>query len=62
HGPGGGMALSFGLTMLIGFGYWFVLAFSVSLGHSGALPPLVAAWFPNLILLFVGLFFSTTEE
>lgn len=62
HGPGGGMALSFGLTMLIGFGYWFVLAFSVSLGHSGALPPLVAAWFPNLILLFVALFFSTTEE
>ena len=61
HGPGGGMALSFGLTMLIGFGYWFVLAFSVSLGHSGALPPLVAAWLPNLILAFVGLFFSTTE-
>ena len=56
------MALSFGLTMLIGFGYWFVLAFSVSLGHSGALPPLVAAWLPNLILLFVGLFFSTAEE
>ena len=62
HGPGGGMALSFGLSMLIGFGYWFVLAFSVSLGHSGALPPLVAAWLPNLILAFVGLFFSTAEE
>ncbi|MFQ5903122.1 MAG: LptF/LptG family permease, partial [Candidatus Binatia bacterium] len=38
HGPGGGMALSFGLTMLIGFGFWSVLAFSISLGHSGALP------------------------
>ena len=62
HGPGGGMALSFGLTMLIGFGYWFVLAFSVSLGHSGALPSLVAAWVPNLILALVGLFFSTAEE
>ncbi len=62
HGPGGGMALSFGLTMLIGFGYWFVLAFSISLGHSGALPSLVAAWVPNLILALVGLFFSTAEE
>jgi len=62
HGPGGGMTLSFGLTMLLGFGYWIVLAFTVSLGHSGALPPLVAAWLPNLILAFVGLFFSTAEE
>ncbi|MBI2987973.1 MAG: LPS export ABC transporter permease LptG [Deltaproteobacteria bacterium] len=61
-GPGGSMALSFGLTMLIGFGYWLVLAFSVSLGHSGALPSLVAAWLPNLILALVGLFFSTAEE
>ena len=59
---GGGMALSFGVTMLIGFGYWLVLAFSVSLGHSGALPPLVAAWLPNLTLALVGLFFSTEEE
>lgn len=62
HGPGGGMALSFGLTMLIGFGYWLVLAFSVSLGHSGALPPWVAAWLPNLTLALVGLFFFTAEE
>ncbi len=62
HGPGGGFALSFGLTMLIGFGYWFVLAFSISLGHSGALPPWVAAWLPNLTLALVGLFFSTSEE
>lgn len=62
QGAGGGMALSFGLTMLIGFGYWLVLAFSVSLGHSGALPPLVAAWLPNVTLALVGLFFSTAEE
>ena len=62
HGPGGGIALSFGLTMLIGFGYWFLMGFSVSLGHNGALPPWVAAWLPNLTLALVGLFFSATEE
>ena len=62
HGSGGGMALSFGLTMLIGFGYWVVLAFATSLGHSGALPPWVAAWLANLILALVGLFFFTAEE
>jgi len=62
HQPGRGMALSFGLSMLIGFGYWFLLAFTVSLGHSGALSPWVAAWLPNLTLALVGLFFSTAEE
>ncbi|MGH7831533.1 MAG: LPS export ABC transporter permease LptG [Candidatus Binatia bacterium] len=62
HGPAGGMALSFVLTMLIGFGYWSMLAFSVSLGHSGALPPWIAAWIPNFTLALVGLFFFTGEE
>ncbi|MFQ5684222.1 MAG: LPS export ABC transporter permease LptG [Candidatus Binatia bacterium] len=62
HGRHGGLALSFGLTMLIGFGYWFFLAFSISLGHSGVLPSWVAAWLPNLTLALVGLFFFTAEE
>ncbi len=59
---GGGIALSFGLTMLITFGYWLLMAFSISLGHSAALPPWVAAWLPNLTLALVGLFFHTAEE
>ncbi|MFQ5852596.1 MAG: LPS export ABC transporter permease LptG [Candidatus Binatia bacterium] len=62
QGPRGGIALSFGLTMLIGFGYWVVLAFCVSLGHSGALQPWIAAWFPNLILALVGTYFFSGEE
>lgn len=62
HGCGGGMALAFGITMLIGFGYWFLLAFSVSLGHSGALGPWVAAWLPNLTLALVGLFFYLAQD
>ena len=62
HGPSGGLALSFGLTMLIGFVYWFVLAFSVSLGHSGAIPAWAAAWVPNLTLTLAGLFFFAEVE
>lgn len=57
-----GWSLSFGLTLVLGFGYWVVLAFSVSLGHSGALPPLMAAWIPNILLALVAVFFSTEEE
>jgi lipopolysaccharide export system permease protein len=62
HTKSAGLALSFGLTMLIGFGYWFLLAFSVSLGHSGAIPPWVSAWIPNATIAMVGLFFYSTAE
>lgn len=62
HGSGGGMALAFGITMLIGFGYWFLLAFCISLGHSGALLPGIAAWIPNLTLALVALFFYLGQD
>lgn len=58
----GGVALSFGVAMLIGFGYWVLIAFCISLGHSGALPAWVAAWAPNLIFTMVGVYFFTAEE
>jgi lipopolysaccharide export system permease protein len=50
------LANNIGAGLLIGSSYWFVLALAVSLGHSGALPPLVAAWTANLIFAGVGLF------
>ncbi|MGH7824144.1 MAG: LPS export ABC transporter permease LptG [Candidatus Binatia bacterium] len=56
-----GLALSFGVAMLIGFGYWVLSAFCFSLGHSGALSPAVAAWIPNAIFGLIGLFFFTAE-
>jgi len=57
-----GVALSFGIAMAIGFGYWVLSAFCISLGHSGALPPWVAAWLPNSIFSLIGMFFFTAEE
>lgn len=62
HASRAGMALSFGVTMAIGFGYWFLLAFSISLGHGGALPPFIAAWLANLIVALAGLYLFTGEE
>ena len=62
HTRSAGLALSFGLTMLIGFGYWFLLAFSTSLGHGGAMPAWMAAWIPNVTVAMVGLFFYSTAE
>jgi lipopolysaccharide export system permease protein len=57
----GGMAMSFGVAMIIGFGYWVLSAFCISLGHNGALPPWTAAWIPNTIFALIGLFFFTAE-
>ena len=62
HGRGGGLAISFGLTMLIGFGYWFLRAFSLSLGHSGALPGWISAWIPNITMAMVALYFYANSE
>ncbi len=58
----GSMALSFGAALIIGFSYWIVVAFSISLGRNGALSPWIAAWLPNAIFLMIGLFFYTADE
>jgi len=56
------ISLSFGITMVIAFGYWVLTAFCISLGRSGALPAVAAAWVPNLIFTMIGLYLFTAEE
>lgn len=50
------LAANIGAGLAIGFSFWVVLALSVSLGHSGALPPLVAAWLANAVFSGIGAF------
>jgi lipopolysaccharide export system permease protein len=57
-----GLALSFGAAMIIGFGYWVLSAFCISLGHGGALPPWIAGWLPNGVFTLIGLFFSLPKN
>jgi lipopolysaccharide export system permease protein len=45
----GGIAQGIGAGLIIGFSYWIVYAFGMSLGRSGTLPPIVAAWFANIL-------------
>lgn len=56
------VALTLGVGIVVGFSYWLVLAFSLSLGHSGAIPPLVAAWAANGICLLGALFLFLSVE
>jgi lipopolysaccharide export system permease protein len=50
---GEGLALGVAAGFAMVFIYWILYGFCLSLGHGGVLPPLVAAWFANL--LFLGL-------
>ncbi len=52
------VASGFGWTILISFGYYLSVNFGRALGHSGALPPVIAAWAGNLAytVLALGLF------
>ncbi len=45
----GGVAQGIGIGLIIGFSYWILFAFCLSLGRSGTLAPVLAAWVPNLL-------------
>lgn len=45
----GGVTQSIGVGIVIGFSYWLVFAFTMSLGRSGTLPPFLAAWLANIL-------------
>jgi lipopolysaccharide export system permease protein len=46
----GGIMQSIGAGIAIGFSYWIVHAFAMSLGRSGTIPPMMSAWIANFIL------------
>jgi lipopolysaccharide export system permease protein len=48
------LAASIGRGIVVGFGYFVVVAFARALGQSGALPPVVAAWLANGIFALIG--------
>lgn len=52
----------FGLSVVIIFSYYLVSFVSLSLGEGGLLTPMVAAWFPKLLCLGVGLFLLQRAE
>ena len=48
-GRTGGFAAGVGISLAIGFTYWILLSVSAAFGHSGILPPLLAAWSPHFL-------------
>jgi len=50
-----GVMLWVGVCIPMGFLYWMLLSLGFSFGRGGILPPLVAAWLPNLVFGVGGL-------
>jgi lipopolysaccharide export system permease protein len=45
----GGIGISIGLSVLIGFAYWIAYSVGLSFGYAGILPPAAAAWIGNVV-------------
>lgn len=52
---GGSLAIGIGLSIAIGIGYHLLQGVLLAFGYSAALPPLVAAWAPNLLFGLIGI-------
>ena len=55
--PRGGRGVSLGVSVTVVFAYYVVMSFSRALGETGNLPPLIAAWLPNVTFLSLGALF-----
>jgi lipopolysaccharide export system permease protein len=51
-----GSGMGIGVSILLVFSYYVFMSFCRSLGQGGYIPPLLAAWIPNLIFLACGAF------
>ncbi len=50
-----GMILALGVSIGVGLSYWIIMALSLSMGNSGMLNAIAAAWLPNIITFFAAL-------
>jgi lipopolysaccharide export system permease protein len=53
----GGVFLNLGICLLMAFLYWTLYSSSLTLGNYGHIPPLLAAWGPNGLILTLALAF-----
>ncbi len=54
---GGGMVKNVGITLGLVMAYWILHSSSQTLGQHGSLPPIISAWFANVVMATVGVFF-----
>ncbi len=55
-GRSGGVALSIGVSVMIGFAYGVTFYIFLSFGKSGVLSPFLSAWIPTILFALAGIF------
>ena len=55
EGRQGGVARGFGIALLLSLAYWTLYSMGLALGRGGVVPPLLSAWFANIVVFLVGL-------
>jgi lipopolysaccharide export system permease protein len=55
-GRSGGVALSIGLSVMIGFAYGVTFYVFLSFGKSGILSPFLSSWIPTFLFGLAGIF------
>ena len=58
----GGIVFSCGLSIIVGFIYYYLFSMFISIGHGGALPPLLSAWGLNIVALAFGFYMLLTID
>ena len=58
----GGLAAAVGMSLVLGFIFWVLFAVTVSIGQTGLLPPLVAAWAANILFAALGIYLLLRVE
>lgn len=61
-GRSAGIAFGVGISVVIGFGYWLIMSFGLSLGRAEALPPLLSAWGANIVFGLTGVLMMMKVE
>jgi lipopolysaccharide export system permease protein len=50
------------MSLVLGFTFWVLFAITVSIGQTGLLHPLVAAWAANILFAAVGIYLLLRVE
>lgn len=55
RGRNANLAMGVALSVAVGVGFYLIQAMLLAFGYSGVVPPMVAAWAPNLLFVLIGI-------
>lgn len=62
HMRQGGMATNVGIVILLVFVYWSMYSSALTIGKHGTIPPILAAWAPNIIMVAASIFLLIRQK